>query len=89
MGHATRSREDSGAKCDLNCRGLAHKASEEKNISLLTKDFCGNILVKNVVSLFLVQNNLPEAKMKSYGLTVLARKISRQSLLTVLLGFYC
>ena len=47
MGHTSGSMEDSGAECDLmNCMGLVQEVSEEKNVSILSRDHSCDILVK-------------------------------------------
>jgi hypothetical protein len=75
MGHPRRNKEISGAEGDLNCGGLA----ERKKVSI-----CG--LKSILVNFFGEKCNFclpsskyrPEAKLKSYGLVVLAEEISEQ-----------
>ena len=80
MYHTSRSTEDSGAEGKLNCGYLAQEVSEEINFRILPRDHSCDILVKNVAAFRPCPNSLPEAKVKSFRLTVLAKQISKQPL---------
>ena len=57
--------------------GLVQEVSEEKNFSMLPKDYSCNILVKNVAVFRPCLKNLPEVKVKRFRLILLAEEISR------------
>ena len=80
MGHTSINMEDSGAKFDLmNCGGrLTQDVSEEKNLNMLPRDHSCDILVKKVAAFCPCPKSLPEAKVKSFGLILLAEEISKQ-----------
>ena len=70
--------KDSGAANDLNCRDLTQDLSE-KNVSLWPRDSSCDILMKNGTSFSSCpKKNMPEAKLKSYGLVALAKEMSKQ-----------
>ena len=71
MGHPSRSMEDSGAECDLmNCGD--QQISEGGNINMLCRDCTCDTLVKKVVAICPCLKNLPENKVRSFGLIQLA-----------------
>lgn len=77
--HPRRSTEDSDAEGDLNCESLAQEVSDKKNFSLWPTDCSCDILVKIVAAHALVQKKVPVAKLKDFGLIMLAKEISKQS----------
>ena len=77
MDHPSRSMEDRGSEIDLNCRTQVKKFQRKIMISLWLKDHSCGILVNNVAAFCLCPNIVPEAKLRSFGLIVLAEKISR------------
>ena len=59
--------EDSSAECNLmNCRD--QEVSEEKNVSMLPRDWPCNVLGKKMSSFGPGPKSLPKAKEKSFGL---------------------
>ena len=77
MGHTSSRKKDHGAERDLNCRDLVQEGSEEKKINMSQDSSC-DILVENVTVFCPCPKGLPEAKLKSFGLTALAADISKQ-----------
>ena len=76
MGHNSRNMKDSVADCDLmHCRDQG--VSEEK-VDMWHRDWSCSILMKNVAVLGPCPKNLPEAKVKSFGLIPLEEEISKQ-----------
>lgn len=71
MGHLSWSMENS-AERGVNCDSLVQEISE-KNISNRPRNHSCNILSKELA----VKKNLSEVKLKSFGLMVLAKEISR------------
>ena len=63
MGSPNRTVEDIGAEGDLNCGVQALDVSEEKNLSVWSRDSC-EVLVKNVAVLCPGLKSLPETKVK-------------------------
>ena len=79
MGHTSRNMEVNDAEFDLmNCWGLPQEVSEEENFSMLPRDHSSNILLRNMVAFCLCLTILPEAKVKSFVLMLLAKEISKQ-----------
>lgn len=75
--HTCRGVEDSGAKSNVGFDGLAQEVLEE-NISKRPRDCSCDILENGaVVFCSAPEKNLPEAKLKNFGLMALAEKISR------------
>ena len=77
MGRPSRSTEDRGAECDLDCGCLAREISAEC-VSLWPRDGSCDILVKNVVTFCPCPKILSEAKVKHFGLILMAEGISKQ-----------
>ena len=67
MGHASRNMED--AESSVNYGAPAQEVSE-KNIIQWCRDHSCDILSKNVIDFCPCPKNLPEAKLKSFGLMV-------------------
>ena len=70
--------EDRGPQSDLNCRRLTQEVSEEENFSMLSRNCSCDILVKKVAAFCPCPKNLPEAKVKNFGLIPLTEEISKQ-----------
>ena len=85
MGHASRNMEGSGAESNGDYDGPAQYVSEGKNTSKWPRNCSCGVLVKNVAVFCPCPNNMPEAKLKSFGLMVLAEEISK---LPMLHGYY-
>jgi hypothetical protein len=71
--------EDSGATSNVDYDNPPQEVSEEKDISKWPRDHAYNILAKNATAFCLCPGNLPEAKLESFGLMVLAKEVSRQA----------
>jgi hypothetical protein len=69
--------EDTGAVGDLNCGNLAQEVSK-KNVHMLPRDCSYDILAKDVAASCPCLKSLPEVKLKTFGLIMLAAEISRQ-----------
>ena len=54
------------------------EVSEEKNVSVLPRDWSYDILVKKVAAFCPCPRSLPESKVKSFGIILLAEEISKQ-----------
>lgn len=64
----------------MNCESLAQEVSGKKNFSMWPTDCACDILVKVVTAHALVQKKkVPVAKLKDFGLIMLAKEISKQS----------
>ena len=88
MGYTSRNLEDSGAKCYLYSRQELHQeVSEEMNFSVLPRDH-SYTLVKNVADFCPCLKSLPEAKVKNFGLVLLAEDISKQPSIDSVRGYY-
>jgi hypothetical protein len=70
--------EDRGAERNLDCYGPVKEVLKEKNTSKWFRGCSCNILVMNIATFCPSPKNLPEAKLKSFGLMSLAEEISRQ-----------
>lgn len=77
--HPRRNIEDIGAGGDLNFWGLGQEVSEEKNVNMWPRDCFCDVLVKNMAAFCPCPKNLPEAKVKRFRITALAKEISKQS----------
>lgn len=77
--------EDSGVKGDLNSQSLAQDVSE-KNIIILSRDDSCDVLSKECAAFCPHPKNVPEAKLKNYGLTALT-DIPNNLALTRLCGY--
>ena len=82
-GHTSRIRKDSGAKSNVVYDGAAQKVSEE-NISKWPGDDSWDILAQNVAAFRPCPRNLPEAKLKSFGLMHWQRRFQGSLVLTTL-----
>ena len=74
MNHLSKRTGNSGTKGDLSLT----QVSKKKNIRMSLRDCCCDSLVKNMAIFCSSKENLPEAKLKSYGLTALEEDISKQ-----------
>ena len=86
MGQTSRSIEDSAVKSYLNYEGLAQDVSEEQNINIWPRDHSCDILVKKLAA-FCPCLSLPETKVKSFRLIMLAEGISKQPCIDSIMGF--
>lgn len=86
IGHPSRNMEDTGVEHDLNCADQAQEVSGEMNFSMRPIDCSCDILVKNVAAFCPCPKNLPEAKLKSFGLVTLEKENSRQPSIAVSRG---
>ena len=78
MGHNIRNMECSGTESNEDHDSPAQDVSEKKRIRKFPRDCSCDILVKNVTTFCSCLKNLPEAKLKTFGLIALAEEISRQ-----------
>ena len=79
MGHISRLMKDNGADNDLKCQELAQEVLEKNFSMLLTIHSC-DILAKEVVAFCPCPKSLPEAKVKSFPLILLAEEFSKKSI---------
>lgn len=63
---------ESGADGDVNCGNPGPEFSEVKTVSKWARSHSDDILAKNVAALGPCPKNLLEAKLKRFGLTMLA-----------------
>jgi hypothetical protein len=70
--------EGGSGEGELNCGGPAQEISNKKNINMGPTDYYHDILAKHVAAFFLCPPNLPEPKLKSFGLRALAEEVSSQ-----------
>ena len=76
MSHSTRSLKYNTAESNVDCQCLAQKVLERNNFSNWARDHSSGILAKNMSNFFSCPKNLPEAKLKNFGLITLAEEIS-------------
>ena len=71
--------EDSGTENDLNSGDLDQEVSEDKNINMWSGNHSYDIFVKNAKDAFWPYlRSAPDAKLKSFGIIVMAEEISKQ-----------
>jgi hypothetical protein len=87
MGNISRNWEGSCTGNNVDYYGLIQAVSEQKNINKRPRDGSCYIWMRNVAISCPCPNNLPEAKVKSDGLTALTEWIPSSRVLTVLLGY--
>ena len=76
MGHSSGNMEDCGTEGDSICGGLVHAVSEE-NICISPRDHSRDLFCKNMVAFHPYLNYLPETKVKSFRIILLALEISK------------
>ena len=86
MGHTGRSIEDGGADNNVYYDGQTQEVSEGKNISKWPKGHFFSFLQRRWLLPALCLKNLPEGKLKTFGLMALAEEISDSSVWSVLCG---
>lgn len=79
MDYICRSTEEDDTQNNVDCDGLAQGVSEGNTISKCPRDHSCVILAKTVDAFLPCPNNLPEPRLKSFGLMALEEEISRQS----------
>ena len=84
MSHTTRNMEGS-RECNLNCSSLVQEALEVRNISKWPDTILVRFLSNHMDVSTVVLKNLPETKLKNFGLMTLGKKISRQSTMDCIL----
>jgi hypothetical protein len=57
--------------------GLGQEVLVEKNVNMCPRNSSYNILAKNLTALYPCLKNLPEAKVKNFRLSLLAKEISK------------
>lgn len=77
MGHSRRRVEDSDAKSSIDYWVLAQEVSEGNNINSCDRAHSCGILPNNVVAFCSYPKNLPEAKLKRFGIMSLVKEIPR------------
>ena len=87
VGPLSRNMEDNSTEGYLNCSSLALEVSMEKNFTMLCRDHSCDIFMKNMAAFCPCPKNLPEAKVKRFGLIVLTRETSKKPNIDSVLWF--
>ena len=69
---------DNNAECNVDYGSPAQETSQGNNSGNWARDPSCEIQAKGVAEFCLCPKNLPDAKLKSFGLILLAEEISRQ-----------